>query len=247
MLQKKPYSTPTTRFASFLTLFDTTKVRFKHNFNKKNKLLNKKRFFTPQIIHITGNLRLNWVFVAETYLYNYKPYQLFLKAKSLFNHEAIFPGLENITPGTLMYNCVKNIQYLQLSYTGSQMFLKDLPFFITVAQIFNNFNNKVTFIKSSGTSGLKLKPKKTIKLVVIKLPSGVDYYFLTCTRTYIGKNTNFFNHKFIEGKWGFSLHTTKQLRVRGVAKNPVDHPNGGRTKAKQPEKSPWGWIAKHSK
>jgi len=26
--------------------------------------------------------------------------------------------------------------------------------------------------------------------------------------------------------------------VRGVAKNPVDHPNGGRTKAKQPELSP---------
>jgi len=25
-----------------------------------------------------------------------------------------------------------------------------------------------------------------------------------------------------------------------VAKNPVDHPNGGRTKAKQPERSPWG-------
>ena len=32
-----------------------------------------------------------------------------------------------------------------------------------------------------------------------------------------------------------------------MAMNPVDHPNGGRTKAKQPEKSPWGWIAKHKK
>ena len=30
----------------------------------------------------------------------------------------------------------------------------------------------------------------------------------------------------------------KLLTVRGVAKNPVDHPNGGRTKAKQPELSP---------
>ena len=30
------------------------------------------------------------------------------------------------------------------------------------------------------------------------------------------------------------------IAVRGVAKNPVDHPNGGRTKAKQPELSPWG-------
>lgn len=247
MLQKKPYSTPTTRFASVLTLFDTTKVSLRKKPNKKNHLLHKKRFFRPNLISITGDLRLNWAFVTETYLYNYKPYQLFLKAKSLFNHDAIFPGLENMTPGTILYNCVKNIEFTKLNYTGSQMFLKDLPFFISVAQIFNNFNNKVTFIKSSGTSGVKLKPKKTIKLVVIKLPSGIDYYFLINTRTYIGKNTNFFNHKFIEGKWGFSLHPTKQLVVRGVAKNPVDHPNGGRTKAKQPEKSPWGWIAKHSK
>jgi ribosomal protein L2 len=29
--------------------------------------------------------------------------------------------------------------------------------------------------------------------------------------------------------------------------NPVDHPNGGRTKSVQPEKSPWSWIAKKKK
>lgn len=29
-------------------------------------------------------------------------------------------------------------------------------------------------------------------------------------------------------------------KVRGVAMNPVDHPNGGRTKTNQPEKSVWG-------
>lgn len=28
--------------------------------------------------------------------------------------------------------------------------------------------------------------------------------------------------------------------VRGVAQNPVDHPNGGRTKTNKPERSPWG-------
>jgi ribosomal protein L2 len=35
--------------------------------------------------------------------------------------------------------------------------------------------------------------------------------------------------------------------VRGVAMNPVDHPNGGRTKSCSPELSPWGWIAKKNK
>lgn len=87
---------------------------------------------------------------------------------------------------------------------------------------------------------MKLKAKKTVKLILVKLPSTLTYFFLKDVRCFIGKNTNFFTNKFVEGKWGTSLSRTKQLSVRGVAMNPVDHPNGGRTKAKQPEKSPWG-------
>ena len=51
----------------------------------------------------------------------------------------------------------------------------------------------------------------------------------------------------VDGGWGFFKKPKKTLHVRGVAMNPVDHPNGGRTKAKQPELSPWGWIAKFNK
>lgn len=36
-------------------------------------------------------------------------------------------------------------------------------------------------------------------------------------------------------------------KVRGVAKNPVDHPNGGRAKTKGSFKTPWGSIAKAGK
>jgi ribosomal protein L2 len=32
-----------------------------------------------------------------------------------------------------------------------------------------------------------------------------------------------------------------------VAMNPVDHPNGGRTKTNSPERTPWSKIAKRSK
>jgi large subunit ribosomal protein L2 len=77
-------------------------------------------------------------------------------------------------------------------------------------------------------------------LILIKLPSDHIYHFIKTVRCFIGKNYNFLVNKFIEGKWGFSLHKKKKINVRGVAMNPVDHPNGGRTKAKQPEKSPWG-------
>ena len=36
-------------------------------------------------------------------------------------------------------------------------------------------------------------------------------------------------------------------RVRSIAKNPVDHPNGGRANTKGSFKTPWGSIAKHNK
>jgi hypothetical protein len=36
-------------------------------------------------------------------------------------------------------------------------------------------------------------------------------------------------------------------RVRGIAKNPVDHPNGGRANTKGSFKTPWGSYAKASK
>jgi large subunit ribosomal protein L2 len=40
------------------------------------------------------------------------------------------------------------------------------------------------------------------------------------------------------GKAGINYLLGKKPKVRGVAKNPVDHPHGGRTKTNQPEVSP---------
>ena len=49
------------------------------------------------------------------------------------------------------------------------------------------------------------------------------------------------------GKAGVNILKGKKPKVRGVARNPVDHPHGGRTKTNQPEVSIWGWIAKRNK
>lgn len=246
MLQKKIYITPTTRFASVINIYDYN--YYKTAFLKKKFIqATKKIFYNHRNILVTHNLLLNFASVVHNYLYNKKPYQLFLQVKSIFNQNLIMPGVEFINPGRKIYNLTSNILFKKIFYLGSQIFLKDLPYHLLVSFLTNNNNNKWTFIKSSGTYGTKLKGKKSIKLILVKLPSTKVYLFKKCTKCFIGKNYNFFNNKFIEGKWGFSLHKTKQLSVRGVAMNPVDHPNGGRTKSKQPEKSPWGWIAKNRK
>lgn len=248
MLQKKNYITPTTRFATMVTIIDYDRLARNKRFRlKKNMILTKKRFSKTLNFAPTQSFRLNLASVVFSFTYNKTPYQLILNSRSIYNNYLLTPGIEGVLPGKKIFDFTKNCMFSKPSYTGSQIFLVDIPYHIFVSNISNNLNNKWTFVKASGTFGIKLKAKKTVKLVLVKLPSSLTYFFLKGVRCFIGKNTNFFNNKFIEGKWGNSLSRTKQLAVRGVAMNPVDHPNGGRTKAKQPEKSPWGWIAKCKK
>ncbi len=248
MLQKKKYITSTTRFASIINLIDNSPNKLKNKLlHKKNKLLHKK-IFSKKTQHIASDSwGLTFGGVVLSHVYNKKPYQLLFNIKTFYNQELLIPGIENLLPGKIIYNFVQNIEIRRPVYLGSQITLEKIPYYIYLNFLTNNFNNKWSYIKSGGTFGVKIKAKKSVKLIIVKLPSEKLYYFIKTVRCFIGKSFNFFNNKFIEGKWGFSLHKKKKINVRGVAMNPVDHPNGGRTKSKQPEKSPWGWIAKHKK
>ena len=247
VLQKKLYSTPTTRFAHVLKIYDFFKIKAPLKKRCTPDSLKKKIFSTRVNLSVTGVLSLNLSCVVEHFLYNKKPYQLLLQTKSLYNHSIIIPGVELLFPGKPTYNFTKDQHFKKNQYLGSVVFLKDLPYQIYISFLANNYNNKWTFAKSSGTACVRLKAKKSVKLIVVELPSNKLHYYNPQVKCFIGKNTNFFINKFVEGKWGTALHKSKKIVTRGVAMNPVDHPNGGRTKAKQPEKSPWGWIAKRNK
>ena len=248
MLQKKIYSTSTTRFANIIKLYDNYRPRVINYLTHKLHIKLKKKIFykTPNFL-VTPAHYLNTAGVTFSYTYNKKPYQSLMNIYTIFNQSLVIPGVEFLLPGKKIFNLTKSLNFKKISYLGSQVLLRDLPHHLFICFITNNYNNKWTYAKSSGTFGTKLKGKKTIKLVLVKLPSGFVFFFLNNIKCFVGKNYNFFNNKFVEGKWGYSIHKTKRLCVRGVAMNPVDHPNGGRTKAKQPEKSPWGWIAKNKK
>ncbi len=248
MLQKKKYITPTTRFASIIPIVDHTNLRLK-NFYKHKINNNKKRknFPTTTQITPTNSFKVNYAGVVTSYVYNKKPYKLMVLVKSIYNHTIVWPAMDVTLPGKPVFDFTKEYLFKKVFYVGSQINIDLLPYHLFISCINNYSNSKKTFAKASGTSALKLKAKKTVKLTLVKLPSTVTYFFLKNTKCLIGENYNFFNNKFIEGKWGFSIHKKKSIHVRGVAMNPVDHPNGGRTKAKQPEKSPWGWIAKRGK
>ncbi len=248
MLQKKNISTSTTRFASVIILSDYIKYKLPFSFKSKRLVMKtKKKFYNFNKPMVTFSNFANFSGVIFETFYNKKPYQTFFSIKSIHSNFLIVPGIEFILPGFKFLNFTKGLTFTKLSFLGSQIFLDYVPYGLHVSYVSNKSNTKWTFAKSSGTFITKLKSKKTVKLVNVELPSLVTYFFFKTTRCFIGKNSNFLNNKFCEGKWGFSIHRFKTLSVRGVAMNPVDHPNGGRTKAKQPEKSPWGWVAKYSK
>ena len=85
-------------------------------------------------------------------------------------------------------------------------------------------------------------------LFYVKLPSKKSLYFEIISTAFLGRVSNVFSKFSFYSSFStkFLLKKKKQS-TRGVAKNPVDHPNGGRSKVKTPFKNPWGIIAKKGK
>lgn len=85
-------------------------------------------------------------------------------------------------------------------------------------------------------------------LTSILLPSKQEVKITVLSPVIYGRPANIFS-KFVKiGKAANRfLLKKKKINVRGVAMNPVDHPNGGRSKVKKPFLTPWGRIAKKGK
>lgn len=103
------------------------------------------------------------------------------------------------------------------------------------------------FALANGTYCQVLENFFDFNLIKVTLPSKGTKVFSGWNFVLLGKNSqeNFMYGRL--GKAGINTLTGKKPKVRGVARNPVDHPHGGRTKTNQPEVSIWGWIAKRNK
>lgn len=185
-------------------------------------------------------------FVVFDYGFKKFPLVEFVWARSNFNQIALFLQSEVSYPGFVFYP----LAYIIRDYKafGNQLLpLKYIPINFLISYIFNKKNINMIYSKSSGSNSIKKKHLKKNKLTYVELPSKVLKLFSINTFAVTTTTRNLLLNKIVEGGWGFFKTAKKLIHVRGVAKNPVDHPNGGRTKSKQPELSPWGWIAKKTK
>ena len=223
--------------------FKNYKKKKKHYVKRKKKFYKQKDYCVSKIVNKFSTL------ITKNFLYHLKPYKKFIICETYNNVNITIPGIEYLTVGKILLNLKwSNQKDINFHYSGFLTYLYTVPTFSIFCNVTNLKNNKITYAKAGGTYCILKKNKKSkTKLISVVLPSKQSVLLNKMSKIYMGKNTNFYINRLTEGKWGFAFHTYKKINVRGVAMNPVDHPNGGRAKSVQPEKSPWNWIAKKSK
>jgi large subunit ribosomal protein L2 len=96
----------------------------------------------------------------------------------------------------------------------------------------------ITYARSAGSSSRILKMNSLTSTALVQLPSGVKKILSTYAIASLGSVHIPEHKKCKNNKAGFLKSWGKKSIVRGVAKNPVDHPHGGRTKAIRYQRTP---------
>jgi large subunit ribosomal protein L2 len=97
-------------------------------------------------------------------------------------------------------------------------------------------------VRAGGTSAVVLQ--KSLFFLTVKLPSGEHRMISTKCRAFFGNLSNENHKNIIWQKAGKSRWLNIRPTVRGVAKNPIDHPHGGNTSGGCHPKTPWARLTK---
>jgi large subunit ribosomal protein L2 len=116
--------------------------------------------------------------------------------------------------------------------------IMQLPKFKPISQLEIYPSKGVQYVTSPGSVSLLSKVNKKTSLALIKLPSGVHKTFSLYSIASIGTVIVNFKNLKTASNAGFFKKLGKKSLSRGVAKNPVDHPHGGRNKAIKYQRTP---------
>lgn len=120
---------------------------------------------------------------------------------------------------------------------GSLVSLRLLNRYSIFSNLKLKYNLKPKYALSGGTYCQLIEKFEEEGVALIKLPTGTNKLISLNTYVIVGRNSNLSNNKQVLGKAGVNRIKGYKPISRGVARNPVDHPNGGRTKTNKPEKS----------
>jgi len=133
-----------------------------------------------------------------------------------------------------------NLNFFNLNSTSKLGLFLPFVYFNLGSIVYSVFkNNKPVYAVSSGSYCVVSEKNYFKKTSTIRLPSGVSKVLNVFNFCSLGRSANIYSKYTVLGKASqtFKLKRVKQS-VRGVAKNCVDHPNGGSSKVKKPFLSP---------
>lgn len=216
-------------------------MRYKGGGHKKNYrlLMQNKKFFT-NIALVRGieydpnrSTRIALIqYLDGTFSYILASKNLVIMTYIYFFDENLYETINfhKILPG------FKGILNLSLNIT---------PIGIPIFNIEQFPGSGAKYCKSAGTAGMIIKKNNNYSL--IKLPSKKEKLFLLDCLCTLGLASNIFKKYHKKYKAGTNRWLNRKPHVRGVAKNPVDHPHGGgegKTSGGRPSVSPWGYLTK---
>lgn len=109
---------------------------------------------------------------------------------------------------------------------------------------FDIMTGSILYSAGSGSFVTTAYMNSELGFVAMRLPSGYLKKFPLLSVGVVGRSAGIFQNFVFVGKYKF---THKKKSVRGIAMNPVDHPNGGRSNVKRPFMNLYNKIAKKGK
>lgn len=211
------------------------KKNFLKNFEHRKR--NKKILHYPQLCF---NVNFPKLLFFLTKIFKFK-YTYIALSKTKLGSQIITPLIDSLSFGQ-SFSIYKNMwKFLFFTNIGNIYLLKYTLVWCIVSQL-GFYRPK--YVRSFGTYGIILNQYDFF--TKIQLPSGEKILINNNSTCFIGRNAGKLHFKEYFGKASFNLNH-KAIKTRSIAKNPVDHPNGGRTPGKSPKKTPWGLIAKKNK
>lgn len=141
-----------------------------------------------------------------------------------------------ITVGNIVKSGI-NLKEFHLGYTTT---LEKIPEYSIIHCLSKKKHKPAIYTRAAGGYAFLLK-KSDKKHSIVQLPSGKKLMISSKCLATIGMISNEYNFMTKIGKAGRSRWLNKRPIVRGVAMNPVDHPNGGGEGKKSGKKyTPWG-------
>lgn len=218
--------------------------------NKRNGIFFKKlgRFYNGK--NILGSCKLKCLPIKNLLCGGIKTTSSINRPLGVFyNQNSII--LANMVKGVNYLKFSDNMTNLPLSYihtnANSYKYIKYLKYSTQVSAIYN-MNYNLLYRASGGNYALYMGSFKNLGLSVFKLPSGVKVRLPYWSLCLVGRTIGIFNKYRVFGSFKFyNIKKKKKFSTRGVAMNPVDHHNGGRTKSKTPFYSKYNRIAKKGK